>query len=336
MGRLLAASAVTVAIAVRSSDGSMLADDNFEASSGVGTSLVTNAESSGVGTYATIQGTNSMTITNVAGFGSGNGLSLANGTQTTYRELDGATTLTLNGLAADQKLSLRFDVRFVGGFGGADNFSFGFVGSNPANSVVYANIDLSSTGGTPSDFRYRTGSFNMSDAGLIVGSTFTEPVTVSASNYVFQFDVTKSSTNGFVIDYTRNGVLTGTTTQTNGSTFANAVGALTISGIAFRHSQTPSVVTYIDNVSVTLSSLAGPTGVGSTNTAIALVGGNIQLSFNITSGAVYRVEATTNLNNGAGWTSITDPLTNRSGDAVVFADTNAVAGTTKGYRIASP
>ena len=316
-------------------DADSLAADNFTASTGSWVGVVNDAESTGVGTYTTIQGANGMNVTNLAGFGSGNCLSLTNGTQTYYRPFNGATNLTLNGLATGQVLRLSFEVRFTGGFGGADNFSFGFVNFGTTNSILYANVDLSSVGGTSSEFRYRTGSFNLSDAGTTFGSSFTEPTTVSASNYVMQLEVTKTTNGSFTIDYYRDQALAGSTTQTNGSTFATTVGALAISGIAFRHAQVPGLISYLDQVSVTLSSPETP-ATGSTNTAITLVSGNIQFGFAITSGAVYRIQSTTNLMESAGWSDLAGPLTNTSGESVTYTDTDPSSPPSRIYRISSP
>ena len=230
----------------------LLVSDNFTGSSGSNVGTVTDTESTGVGTYTTIQGVNGMSVVTLSGFGNGNVLSLANGTQTYYRPFDGASTLTLNSLTAGQTLSLSYTARFDGSFGGADNFSFGFVNFGSPNSILYANVDLSATGGTVSEFRYRTGSFNMSDAGTAFGTNFTNPTSVSATSYTLQLSVTRQVDNAFLIEYHRDSVLYGSTTATNGSAFANAVGGLAISGVALRHSQVPGVITYLDDVSVSV------------------------------------------------------------------------------------
>lgn len=236
----------------RHAQADILAADNFTASSGTGVGTVNNTESAGVGTYTTVQGANGMSVTTQSGFGNGNVLSLANGTQTYYRPFDGGSTLTLNSLSAGQTLSLSYTARFDGSFGGADNYSFGFVNFGSPNSILYANVDLSTVGGTQSEFRYRTGSFNMSDAGLTFGNIFTNPTSVSTTSYNLQLNVTRQVDNAFLVEYLRDGVLYGSTVQTNGSTFASAVGGLAITGVAFRHSQTPGVVTYLDDVSVSV------------------------------------------------------------------------------------
>lgn len=228
--------------------GAVLASDNFVLSTGINVGSVTNTQASGVGTYTTILGTGGMSVTTVSGFGTGNVLSFSNSTNNYYRAFNDSTSLTLNSLGVNHKLTMSFDVRFDGSFGGADNFSFGFVNTATPNSILYANLDLSALGGTPSEFRYRTTSYNMSDAGIIVGSSFTEPTTTSTTAYTFELSVTKLANNGFLLEYLRDGVLIGSTTQAANSAFATTVGNLAISGIAFRHSQTPGVTTYIDNV----------------------------------------------------------------------------------------
>lgn len=230
-----------------------LINDNFSLSSGTWVSSVTSTEASGVGTYSDIFGANGMAVTTVSGFGNGNVLALTNSSAVThYRAFNDAETLTLNSLAADETLRLTLDIRYFGNFGGADNFSFGFVNRGSPNSILYANLDLNSSGGTSSEFRYRVGSFNMSDGGLITGSSFTESNTVSAVNYSLQLDITHQLAGGFVVDYYRDGSLIGTHTAVDGSAFDTAMGDVSITGIAFRHSQTPGLITYIDNVNVSV------------------------------------------------------------------------------------
>jgi len=230
-----------------------LINDNFTLSSGTWVSSVTSTESSGVGTYSDIFGANGMAVTTVSGFGNGNVLAFTNSSAVThYRGFNDAETLTLNSLAANETLRLTLDIRYVGNFGGADNFSFGFVNRTTPNSILYANLDLNAAGGLSSEFRYRTGSFNMSDGGLIVGSSFTESNTVSGVNYSLQLDITHQLAGGFVMDYYRDGSLIGTQTAIDGSAFDTAMGDVSITGIAFRHSQTPGLTTYIDNVLVSV------------------------------------------------------------------------------------
>jgi hypothetical protein len=73
-----------------------------------------------------------------------------------------------------------------------------------------------------------------------------------------------------------------------------------------------------------------------TNSAIVLTGGVVGVQFGLSSGALYRVQATTNLMDGAGWTDVTTMLTNRSGPTVSFVDTNSAALPRRTYRILSP
>ena len=229
----------------------ILVQDNFTNSSGSGVALVSDTEAVGTGSYATILGSNGMTVTAVAGFGSGNVLSLANGTQTYHRPF---SSLTFDSLAAGQTLSLSFDLRFAtGSFSGADNFSFGFISDTAPASLLYANLDLSASGGLTSEFRYRTGSFNMSDNAasvILPGGSFTEPSTAVDTNYALALSITREVEGGYTIEYFRDSVLRGSTTLANGSPFALATAGTPITGIAFRHSNTPNIITYLDNVTV--------------------------------------------------------------------------------------
>jgi len=267
---LLATSiAIFTATAVQSAT---LANDNFTLSNGTGVGTVSDASSSGVGTYSTIQGTNGMSVTTQSGFGSGNVLSLAINSNTYYRAFDTAG-FTLNSLSVGETLSLSYSIRFSGTPDGtAKNFSFGFVNNSSPNSIIYANVDLATTGAADSEFRYRSGSFNMSDTGLIAGTSFAATALAASTNYTFGLNVTKTAT-GFDISYLRDGSTIGTSSLLSSSTWATAMGGVTMTGIALRYSSTPNVTTYIDNVSVTtFSAVPEPS-------TFALIGGLGALGF---------------------------------------------------------
>lgn len=240
--------------ALASGHAAVLVDDNFTNSSGSNVGTVSNTESVGVGTYTTIQGTTGMTVTTISGFGTGNVLSLANNTNTYYRPFDGAVTLSLDDLAAGESLSMSFNIRFDGGtFAAAQNFSFGFVNQSTPNSILYANVNLNAGG---SEFRERSGSFNMSDAGSQVGSSWTQPTTVSTTSYTYGLSVTRQGSD-YLVSYSLNGASIAGSSQT--FTAAQlAMEGTDITGIAFRHSQTPGVITYLDNVMV--STVPEPAG----------------------------------------------------------------------------
>lgn len=232
---------------VASGPAAVLVNDNFTNSSGTNVGTVNNTEAVGVGTYSTILGTNGMSVTTVSGFGSGNVLSFANNTNTYYRAFDGAATLTLNGLAVGETLSMGYSVRFDGGtFAAAQNFSFGFVNQGSPNSILYANVDLN---GGNSEFRYRSSSFNMSDAGTTVGTSWTQSAAVSGTGYQFGLAVTRQA-GSYLMEFSLNGSVVGSSTLLTSSAWFTAMGGVDIAGIAFRHSQTPGLTTYIDNVSV--------------------------------------------------------------------------------------
>lgn len=229
-----------------------LASDNFTLSVGTNLATMTDTESAGVGTYTVIQGTptNALSATNITalGFGDGNVLRWPGGGQTYYRAFNGATTLKLNDLSTGETLRLAFDIRFAGGLNNADNFSFGFICFPQPTSVIYANLDLFDGGsGLDSEFRYRSGSFNLADLGTQINSTFIEPATAVGVGYAMKLEVTRL-TNGFLLGSYRDGVRAGATTALTASAFVTAMGNTNITGIAFR-GITPATV-YIDNLLV--------------------------------------------------------------------------------------
>lgn len=230
----------------------VFANDNFTNSSGSGLSSIINTESVGVGVFATAYGAGaSYAVTTVPGFGSGNVLRLANIDNNNYRAFNNSATLALNNLGVNESLRLTFDVRFENYPESGNNFSFGFVSSSPAQSIGYANIDLNENA-TASEFMYRTSSFNMADIGTTLGSPFTSTNLSADTNYTMGFSITKNSAGHFEFSYSLNGVVQSSQTFLSNSTWAlSQAGAGTaITGVSFRHSQTPGTVTYLDNVLV--------------------------------------------------------------------------------------
>lgn len=228
----------------------ILGIDDFTNAAGTGVGVVNNTQSIGVGTYTTILGTGGMSVTTLSGFGSGNVLALANNSNTYYRAFNDATSFTLNSLQTSYKLSISFDIQFGGtNFTSAQNFGIGFLNQSSPNSIAYANLNLNS--GT-SQFRYRAGSFNMSDSiESTIISTFSQPATSGSTNYNFEFSITKLA-NGFLLEYLRDGVVIGSSTQLSNSAFATNMGNVAISGIGFRYASNPGFTTYLDNVNVVL------------------------------------------------------------------------------------
>lgn len=229
-----------------------LASDNFTLAVGTNLSTITSTESSGVGTYTVIQGTptTALSVTNISalGFGVGNSLRWPGGGQTYYRAFNSGATVKLNSLATGETLRLAFDARFAGLLNTADNFSFGFVNFGQPSSVAYVNLDLYDAGtGLNSEFRYRTGSFNEGDLGTQINASFTEPAAAVGISYALALEVTRL-TNGFQLDYFRDGTRVGTTTGITASVFVTAMGNTNITGVAFRG--IPLAVTYIDNLQV--------------------------------------------------------------------------------------
>ncbi|WP_309381899.1 hypothetical protein [Cerasicoccus frondis] len=250
------------------SHGQVLVADNFTNSTGTDAATVSNTQSSGVGTYDRIltqSASSGMTVTTVSGFGTGNVLSLGNSSNNYYREFNGGATTSLNSLSLGQTLSLSFDARFSAVPFSGDNFSFGFINDSSPDSILYANVDLTGSSYV-SEFRYREGSFNMSDAGgsLIVGSGWTEPATAANTNYTFAIDVTRELNGDWTIAYYRDSELLSSIALTVSSSVITAMGDVDITGIAFRHANTPGATTYIDNVNVAIATIPEPgfTGMG--------------------------------------------------------------------------
>ena len=172
---------------------------------------------------------------------------------------------------------------------------------------------------------------------------------VTPASYDFgSVEVGSVSDVTFVVTNSGTALLTGTASVggapfaiASGASYAVAAGGSSNVVISF----TPSLAgAYADSV-VFLSDGGGSTNAvaglgyivaGSTNGSIARVGSNVQVVFNLTSGALYRVQASTNLLNGASWSDITLPLTNRTGASVPFSDTNSAQYPARAYRVRSP
>ncbi len=252
---------VTVALLGLGARANYLANDNFTLSSGFDVTTLTNTESAGVGKYMVIQGAGSnMYVVSGASvtpaFGSGNVLKLGDSksTDTFFRQFNGAATnFSLSSLSVNQKLDLTFDVQFNGGtLASAQNFSFGLVNYSSPVSIIFANVDLSSAA-LASEFRYRTGSYNMSSAGPTVGTAWTEsPTVLTNTSYTLGFSVTKDESNNFIVAYSRNGTTVSSQTLLSTSTWGTTMAGLNIQGVAFRQCTVPNVETYIDNVLVSI------------------------------------------------------------------------------------
>jgi hypothetical protein len=177
-----------------------------------------------------------------------------------YRAFDGATTLTLNSLAANQTLSLSFNVGYQ-----ADptaSLSFGFVDNTGPNSVVYVNQSLVGASNA-SKFRYRTGSAFMSAASPSVAIDLTNGVwtdadTLASTSYTLQLDVTKLANGNFQLDYSRDNSLVKSLTVLSTDTWVTSVGGTAITGIAFRNESANSANIFIDNVLVSVSAIPEP------------------------------------------------------------------------------
>ena len=237
-----------------------LVNDNFTNSIGSNSTTVNSTESVGTGQYMVIQGAGlNMNVVDggslTPAFGSGNVLALGNSTSTNtfFRAFNYGSTFSLNSLAANETLDLSFDVTFDGAtLAGAQNFSFGLVNYSSPVSIIFANVDLSSAA-LASEFRYRTGSYNMSSAGPTVGTAWTEsPTVLTNTSYRFDFAVTKDNSGNFIVSYSRDGTTVSSQTLLSNSTWGTTMAGLNIQGVAFRQCTPPGVFSYIDNVFLTV------------------------------------------------------------------------------------
>lgn len=229
----------------------VLANDSFTFSKGERQDTIENTEIVGTGAITNLLGNSGLSVATLPGFGTDAVLVLSNTTNTYHRAFNGSATLTLSSLSPNQTLSLSFDIRFDGGtFGGAQNFSFGFINAKTNDSILYANLNL---GGGISEFRHRAGSFNMSDAGTQLGAGWSEPPTASGAACTFQIEITKKPDRSYLIAYYRDNALIKSLVEPAGGVWAKYWSATEITGIGLRHSQTPGLKTYIDNIFISVT-----------------------------------------------------------------------------------
>ena len=220
--------------------GAILVDDNFTNSSGSSVNME-NTQAIGVGTYERVQGSGNLTATTISGFGSGNVLQLGNNANTYFRAFNGDATLKLSNLTPGQTLSLSFDFRSTGDFGtNALNFGFGFL--NATNSIAYVNLNAQADS-PGSEFRFRTGSPNMTSSGTQIGTGWSN-VTSPATNYNFELIITRMEAD-YSLQYFVDGAEISSATSALGAT-----SDLDITGIGFRWGEGPGTSTNIDNVIV--------------------------------------------------------------------------------------
>jgi autotransporter-associated beta strand protein len=140
----------------------------------------------------------------------------------------------------------------------------------------------------------------------------------------FVFDLQNSAVAGVYTLVT----WTASTTFDDGTEFS----AINLSG-----GLTPSFTVNANELLLTLTGESdGGFSAGSTNTSITVVGGNVQFAFNIASGALYRVQASTNLLSEMdnGFTNITGQLTNLGTAPIIY--TNISSDQLRLFRVRSP
>lgn len=160
--------------------------------------------------------------------------------------------------------------------------------------------------------------------------------------------VGSSSSLVFVVTNSGTAVLTGTAAVgglpyavAGGASYSVAAGGSSNVTISFTPSLAqayPDAVTFLSDGGGSTNALAGYGYMiaGSTNASIALVGGQVAFGFNIASGALYHVQASTNLVDPVdnGFTNITGQLTNNGTATILF--TNTSLESLQHFRVKSP
>ena len=99
-------------------------------------------------------------------------------------------------------------------------------------------------------------------------------------------------------------------------------------------------VTFLSNGSNSINAVSGTGYVqaSATNEAITLVSGRPSFGFTLVSGALYRVQASTNLLDGSSWMDVTEYLTNNYPGGLIpaYSETNTATYPRRAYRISSP
>lgn len=156
----------------------------------------------------------------------------------------------------------------------------------------------------------------------------------ASDRLAIQGSFTKGSGSGFVFDLQNTGAA-GVYTLVTWAVSTDFVGA------DFAANNIPGGLTPAFSISgnellLTLSGGGGGFSAGSTNTSFALVSGRVTLGFNIASGALYQVQASTNLMAAVdnGFTNITERLTNTQAGTIIY--TNTTTDSLRMFRIFSP
>ena len=173
-------------------------------------------------------------------------------------------------------------------------------------------------------------------------------VVTPASHEFGAVEVDETVNFAFTVTNTGTATLEGTATVSGvgfdvaaGSPFSVSAGGSTTVTVSF----TPALpedysgeVVFASNGGGSTNALTGQGFLlaGSTNSSIKLLGGQVTLGFGLASGALYHVQANADLLDGAGWSNITEQLTNRTGDAVLYNDPASPPAPVRMYRVTSP
>ena len=238
-------------------DAATYASDNYTNATTNGDTLA-NAEAPEVGFYRRVfNGGSEYAVGTVSGFGSGNVMTLTDGSSTHVRTLNSSTGASLGSLGVGSVLSMSFDMRFTGTLTANRFFSFGFLNDVEAtqSSIAYALV-----GAAGGEFRRRDTSWNMStstgNGGGRAGDAFTAGGLAVDTNYTLRFTITKDGASSYTLRYFQ-GVNGGPETEISAqvSSLTSTVVGREITAVAFRWSETPGVETYIDNLLVTVDAV---------------------------------------------------------------------------------
>ena len=235
------------------------ASDNYtDATVAPDGTTMANTEAPGVGSYRRVfDGGSTYAVGTVDGFGSGNVMTLTDGNSTHVRTLNSSTGTSLSALGVGSVVGMSFDMRLAGTLAESRSFSFGFLNDVSAtqSSIAYALV-----GAAGGEFKRRNTSWNMStsnnDGGGRAGATFTGGGLAVDTNYTMRFTITKESGGLYTLRYFQS-VDGGEETMIveTASSLTTTVTGREITAVGLRWSETPGVVTYIDNLVMTVDAV---------------------------------------------------------------------------------
>ena len=176
-------------------------------------------------------------------------------------------------------------------------------------------------------------------------------LSVSPTNLIFaatkvgeysELTFTVNNSGDVQLDGTATVATAGFTIQ-SGSPFSVAASGSASVTVRFTPTESGSYggdVTFLSNGGSSINAVSGTGYVqaSATNGAITLVSGRPSFGFTLVSGALYRVQASTNLLDGSSWMDVTEYLTNNYPGGLIpaYSETNTATYPRRAYRISSP